>query len=74
MIRYKQNILELLKMNGYSTYKIRKEKIFSEAQLQYFRNGTIVREETLNKLCCLLNCQPGDILEYIPDDLTEIDR
>lgn len=74
MIRYKQNILELLKMNGYSTYKIRKEKIFSEAQLQYFRNGTIVREETLNKLCCLLNCQPGDILEYIPDDVTEIDR
>lgn len=74
MIRYKQNILELLKMNGYSTYKIRKNKIFSEAQLQYFRNGTIVREETLNKLCCLLNCQPGDILEYIPDDATEIDR
>ncbi len=74
MIRYKQSILELLKMNGYSTYKIRKEKIFSEAQLQYFRNGTIVREETLNKLCCLLNCQPGDILEYIPDDATEIDR
>lgn len=74
MIRYKQNILELLKMNGYSTYKIRKNKIFSEAQLQYFRNGTIVREETLNKLCCLLNCQPGDILEYIPDDTTEIDR
>lgn len=74
MIRYKQNILELLKMSGYSTYKIRKNKIFSEAQLQYFRNGTIVREETLNKLCCLLNCQPGDILEYIPDDTTEIDR
>lgn len=74
MIRYKQNILELLKMNGYSTYKIRKNKIFSEAQLQHFRNGTIVREETLNKLCCLLNCQPGDILEYIPDDTTEIDR
>lgn len=74
MIRYKQNILELLKMNGYSTYKIRKNKIFSEAQLQYFRNGTIVREETLNKLCCLLNCQPGDILEYIPDDTMEIDR
>lgn len=74
MIRYKQNILELLKMNGYSTYKIRKNKIFSEVQLQYFRNGTIVREETLNKLCCLLNCQPGDILEYIPDDTTEIDR
>lgn len=74
MIIYKQNILELLKMNGYSTYKIRKEKIFSEAQLQYFRNGTIIREEALNKLCCLLNCQPGDILEYIPDDATEIDR
>jgi len=23
---------------------------------------------TLNKLCAALNCQPGDLLEYIPDE------
>ena len=26
-----------------------------------------VRFDTLNKICKALNCQPGDILEYIPD-------
>lgn len=27
-----------------------------------------VDTETINKLCKLLNCQPGDIMEYIPDE------
>ena len=24
--------------------------------------------EALNKICALLNCQPGDLMEYIPDE------
>jgi DNA-binding Xre family transcriptional regulator len=27
----------------------------------------IVSLEIINKICKALNCQPGDILEYIPD-------
>ena len=27
-----------------------------------------IRFETLNKICEALHCQPGDILEYVPDD------
>lgn len=23
---------------------------------------------TIDKICTLLDCQPGDILEYVPDD------
>ena len=23
--------------------------------------------ETLDKICAVLNCQPGDLMEYIPD-------
>ena len=30
-----------------------------------------VRFSTLNALCRELDCQPGDILEYIPDDEEE---
>jgi putative transcriptional regulator len=26
-----------------------------------------IRFSTLNEICKQLNCQPGDILEYIPD-------
>ena len=68
MIRYKQNILEMLKSKGYSTYRIKKEKIFNETQVQCLREDRLLTQENLNKLCFLLNCNIGDILEYIPDN------
>ena len=63
-INYKIDIIAALKAAGYSTYKIRKEKIMSESTLQKFRNGEIVTPDNLALICKLLNCQPGDILEY----------
>ena len=67
MIKYKINIMESLKNNGYSSYKLRKDKIFGEATMTKFRNKEYINFDNLNILCALLNCQPGDILEYIPD-------
>lgn len=68
MLKYKIDILEELKIKGYTTYKLRKNKIMGEAQIQKIRNNEIASKETLNTICRLLNCQPGDILEYVPDD------
>lgn len=68
MIKYKINLLLALKNIGYNTNRIRKEKIFTEAQLQQMRNNKLLTQKALNKVCTLLDCQPGDILEYIPDD------
>lgn len=68
MIRYKINLLLSLKNIGYNTNKIRKEKIFTEAQLQQMRDNKLLTQKALNKVCMLLNCQPGDILEYVPDE------
>ncbi len=65
MLRYKIDILEELKANGYTSYKLRKDKLIGEAQIQKIRNGEIASKETLNTICKLLNCQPGDILEYV---------
>ena len=48
MIKYKIDILTTLKNKGYSTYKLRKNKILGEATIQ--------------------KCQPGDIIEYVPDE------
>ena len=67
MLRYKIDILESLKEKGFSSYKIRKDKLIGESQLQKIRTGEIASKDTLNKICKLLNCQPGDILEYIED-------
>lgn len=66
-LRYKIDIMEALKNNGYTSYKMRKDKIIGERQLQQIRNGEIVSNAMLNKLCELLNCQPGDIIEYVDD-------
>ena len=74
MIRYKINLLLALKNVGYNTNKIRKEKIFTEAQLQQMRDNKLLTQNALNKVCNLLVCQPGDILEYIPDEINQIQK
>jgi len=33
-----------------------------------------IRFSTLESICKVLNCQPGDILEYTPDESTPEDR
>ena len=67
-IRYKINILEALKEAGYNTNKIRKERIMGQATLQQLRNGELVSWKNIETICNLLNCQPGDIMAYIPDE------
>lgn len=67
MLKYKIDILEKLKENGYTTYRLRKDKIIGESQIQKIRNGELASKETLNTICRLLHCQPGDILEYIEE-------
>ena len=42
-----------------------------EAQVTQIRRGEIVSNNLLDKLCCMLECQPGDLLEYVSND--EID-
>ena len=73
-IRYKINILEALKEAGYNTNKIRKERIMGQATLQQLRNGELVSWKNIETICNLLNCQPGDIMEYIPDPPADDDR
>lgn len=67
MIKY-DKLFALLKEQGYTTYKIRKEKLIGEGTLTALRNGTGgLDSKTINKLCAVLKCQPGDIMEYVED-------
>lgn len=67
-LKYKVDVLAALKEAGYSTYKLRKEKIFGEATIQKMRAGDPVSLANVETLCKLLGCQPGDLLEYVPDE------
>ena len=65
-------LFELLKQKGITTYRIRKENIISQAALTKMKNGEgNIDTRTLERLCKVLDCQPGDMLEYVPDEETE---
>ena len=72
MIRYNKDIMSELKKNGYSSYRIRNEKILSQKVLTEIRAKKVTMS-TLNKICQLLDCQPGEILEYLPDNTDQND-
>ena len=67
-IVYKTNVLEKLKDSGYSTYKLRKDKIMGEAMIQKIRENQLVSWATLDTICSLLNCNVGDIVEHVKED------
>lgn len=64
-IRCKIDILSELKKAGYTTYRIRKDKIMGEGVVQRIRSGGVPEIVVLDKLCKLLNCKIEDIIEYV---------
>lgn len=67
MIKYTVDVLDRLNQQGYTTYKLRKDKIMGERTIQQLRHGQLVSWLTLDTICKLLHCQPGDILQYVED-------
>lgn len=68
MIVYKIDIMDALKEKGYTSYKLRQNKIFGEATMTKFRKKEHINFNNLDLLCQLLDCQPGDIIEYVSDE------
>ena len=67
-IRYKVNVLAKLKEQGYPTTRIRDEKLIGQSYLQQLRHQELVSWKTMDTICTLLNCQPGDLVEYVKDE------
>ena len=67
-IRYKVDIMAELKQKGYSSTKIREEKLIGQSYLQQLRHGELVSWKTLDTICSLLDCQPTDLIEYVKDE------
>ena len=65
-LQYKVDVLATLKEKGYNTNRIRTEGLLSQSTLQKFRNKQGVSWENLETLCDLLECQPADLIEYVP--------
>ena len=66
-IRYKVDIMAELKKKGYSSTKIREEKLIGQSYLQQIRHGELVSWKTIDTICSLLECQPGDLIEFVKE-------
>ena len=64
MIVYKIDVLKALKEKGYNTTKLRKDKLLAESTIQQLREGKLVSWTNIDRLCTLLDCQVGDIVEH----------
>ena len=62
--RYKVNIMDKLKEKGYSSTRLRREKLLGESYMSQLRRGDMISWAALDVVCSLLDCQPGDILEF----------
>ena len=69
-MNYKK-LFALMKEKGLTTYRIRKENIISQSALTSLNAGKSVTTDTIAALCKALGCQPGDIMEYVPDGESE---
>lgn len=67
MIKYKIDIIEALRISGYSSTRMRREKLLGESYMTQLRRGQLVSWSAIDTICDLLNCQPGDLLEHIKE-------
>lgn len=67
-LRFKVDILEELKRKGINTNKLRKEKLLSEGVIQALREKKPISWANISKICEMLHCQPGDLMEYVPEE------
>lgn len=65
MLVYKINVLESLKESGYNSTRILKDGLISQSAVQRLRKNEMIGIKTLEKLCELLDMQPGNIIKYV---------
>lgn len=63
MIRY-YKLFDLLQRRDMKISDLR--DYIASTSLTKLKKGGIVQTDVINKLCWLLNCQPADIMEYVP--------
>ena len=70
--QYKVNVMDKLKEKGYSSTRLRKEKLLGESYMSQLRRGDMVSWAALDTICTLLDCQLGDLIYHEKD--TGVDK
>ena len=68
MIVY-HNILGKLASRGWPTTKLQREHLISNGTIIQIRAGKPITTTTIDTICRLCSCQPGDLISYEPDPI-----
>lgn len=66
-IYYKQDICELLRKAGYTSYILHTKGILTSAGWTRLQQKKIMTMGTLDKICTILQMQPGELIGYKED-------
>lgn len=68
--KIKIHLAELIKETGISKNKLSQRAEMQRTQLNHYCNNTVTRldVDVLARLCTVLDCEIGDLLEFIPPE------
>ena len=61
-------LLQPFEERGITSYTVKKDEVISQASYKKIKEGGHIDTRTIESLCAYLHCQPGDLMEYVPDD------
>lgn len=62
-------MLDLFKERNETSYTLtKKNKVIGQATWKKINDGGHIDTRSIEALCKYFNCQPGDLMEYTPDD------
>ena len=67
MISY-QKLWDMMKRKGITQYSLIKTYRISPGQITRLKRNESVSTHTIENFCRILDCDVGDIMQYIPDD------
>lgn len=67
-IYYKQDICELLRKVGYTSYTLHMKGILSYSEWTKMEKHKLITWNTLDRICTLLQVQPDDLIGYREDE------
>ena len=67
MMKYNK-LFALLAIRGMKKSDLVEKKVISSPTLAKLGKGESITTTVLCQLCKFLQCQPGDIMEYVPDE------
>lgn len=72
MYRYKIDVVKALSNKGFTSYKIKKDKLLSQGTLKKLKEGGNITLETLDAVCCMLRMDIEEVIEIKPTDEDKI--